>query len=314
MRLPLLALLILVVPLCAKNPTRTGEQLLDDAIVHPGGYNQMCMLPPPVNADVPLPLYGLRVSRHFHLSRKTADVLLARRAEVVAALSHRFDTMDLAKPAVPKKPRANDGKAVGPMESGYDPQLLSGVLIEVALSLNAVEALPGMLKVEAQLTAIIEAAENDAAAPVPDLPVDGIMYPPEISSWERTSKGGFKEKTMTKALERGQALLRCRVYQRELLSVMAKLMRDARFQPLLNSAIERPYGDALKKNAKSDELKAIKRPDDIPNKDRPWTHWDPIYNLPASAIWPKPEMPFNPEVRAQIRGFVERFIKENPAK
>lgn len=312
MRLSLLALLITLSPLIARDATPTGEELLDNAIARPGAWNQMCMLPPPVKSTVPLPLYGLSVARHFNLSGKTAATLLAHRADVVAALVRRFETMDVTRSAVPKKKPVEGQKPEFPPASDLDPKLLSGVLLEVVLRLNAVEALPAMMKVEAQLAALIEVAENDASAPVPDLPVDGIWYPEELSTRERTKGDKIIPKPDANVILRRQALLRCRVYQREMLSVMVKLLRDANFQPLFDSAIERPYGDALKKAAQSDELKHIKKPADIPEKERTWIRWDSHYNLPVTSFHRVAELPFTPEVRTQIRGFVEQFVKEQP--
>lgn len=318
MRLPLLALLLLVAPLRAQDATRTGEQLLDDAILRPADFDQMCSHPPTVNIDVPLPLYGLLVRRQFNLSEKQASALLARRNDVVAALVRRLDTMDLTRHAAPKKKPANSAKGGLSVLSDTDQHCFSGALLNVVMRLNAVEALPAMLKVEAQLAAVIEAAAKDNSAPVPKLEMEGIEYPNSLRAFEQFQNGSgkYESKAVANAAEiiRQQDLLHCRIYQRELLSAMAKLLRDAHFQPLLDSAIEQTYGEALKKKAQSGELRAIKKPEDIPADSRSWIRWDPIYNLPAIPLRLHCEMLFTPELRAQIRGFVSQFLTEHPAK
>lgn len=317
MRLPLLALLLTLAPLRAENATRTGARLLDDAIRN-GGYNQTCSADELVEADVPISLYWLRAKPAFIPSEESFATLLARRADVVAALASIFDKMDVAKPAAPQKKQSDGKKHEWDPIADFDSQQLSVALLNVVMRLSAADALPGMLKVEAQLVAIIEAAERDAAAPVPRLEVDGVGYPESLRESEyvtdKAGKSEWKRKANAKEIEHNQAIYKCRFYQRELLSLMAKFLRDARFQPLLDSAFERLYGDVLKASAKSDELKGYKKPDDIPEKDRQWIRWDSIYNVPTLSSKSKDETPYTPELRAQIRGFVSQFLTEHPAK
>jgi hypothetical protein len=285
------------------------DALLDAALRDPGSYNQMCSLPPPVKADVPLPIYGQTVPRHFNLSEKNAAKLLAQRDAVAKALAARLEAMDLAR--LPPKPAPKESKAFPPPAT-FSTHTLSGVLLEIVIALKAAEALPGLLKVEAQLDAILAAAEKDPSAPIPELEVDGIWYPSQLQPVDYVKMDGkyeAKPKPDAAAILRKQHLLNCRVYQREVLSVLARLLRDAHFQPLLDSDIEKSYAAGLQEAvAKSKQLSDFKNPGDIPPDDRDYIKWDPLYNLPVAGSWPKAELPFTRKLRAQIRGFAEQFL------
>lgn len=284
------------------------DSLLDEAIKNPGGYNQMCAMPAPVKADVPLPIYNLRVSRHFNLSQKAAEKLLAHRDDVAKALAARLAAMDLAK--LPPKPAPAKESPSFPPPSGFSPRSLSGVMLEIAMELKAIEALPGLLKVEAQLAAILAVAEKDTAAPVPVLEVDGISYPADLRTHDyvKLKDGTFdaKPKPNIREIEREQAILNCRVYQREILSVITRLLRDARFQPLLDSEIEKTFAAQLKKDARSEQLKDIKKAEDIPADERAFVKWDAIQNLPS--MGPRAELPYTEKLRGQIREFATQFL------
>jgi len=297
--------LLLATTLRAAEPT--GEALLTAAIKNPGGYDQMCASPPPVPADVPLPLYGLLARRNFHLSDFVAKQLQEHRPEVVAALVHRLEAMDLTQPSPTPKP-AQEG-ASGVMDSGLDTSRLSGVLIEIVLKLKAVEALPALMKIEAQLDTILDAAAKDPAAFVPDLTVDGINYPKGLETTELVRKKWVR-KANAKEIEHEQAFIRCRVFQRELLSAMAKLLREAGFEPFLTSPIEQAYGDAIKKAA---EKIPYKKATDIPEEERSYTFWDERYHVPVIGRT-HGTLPFTPELRLQIRDLVSQYFAAKAPK
>jgi hypothetical protein len=283
----------------------TGEKLLEEALAQPGNFNQMCSLPPPFKADAPLKLYGLGVSREFLLSGATVKRLSEHRDEVVAALCERLQAMDLAK-LPPKRMPVAQKNGAWPPDSGFDARHLSGVMLGIVMELKAVEALPALLKIEGQLSSMMVAA-TDPAAPIPDLEVDGIVYPRNPNGAVEVRPGLFRENPETPEKVRARALIRCQVYQRELLSVMAKLLRDADFQPLLNSPIERAYGERVREAAKDSKIKG---PQDIPKEDREFVRWDEIHQVPVSIGGAQAEIPFTPEVRTQIRGFVEQYLEK----
>jgi len=104
-----------------------------------------------------------------------------------------------------------------------------------------------------------------------------------------------------------------RIYQRELLSVMAALLRHERFQPLLDSELERSYLEHLKKEAQSELLKGIKKPEDVTPKDNGWgwITFDPIHKLPVIKHWPQ-FTTYTPALRLKIREWVKDFLKLPP--
>src|SRR5262249_26327155 len=140
------------------NAGSSGAKLLDDTIRNPGGWNQMCSMPPPLPFNVPLPLYSLAVSRFYYLSSQDISRLRAQRGEVVPVIVKRLHDLDLSKKAQES--------------SRHDPEGLSGTLLQIVMELNAVETLPELLRVEADLNQRIEKAGKDVNASLPDLDLD----------------------------------------------------------------------------------------------------------------------------------------------
>jgi hypothetical protein len=305
-RIALLSLFALGCTLSAAEPT--GDALLEQALRMPGNWDQMCKLPPPVAAEVPLPVYGLSVRRQNSLSKTVADHLRAHRADVVAALVKRLDAVDLTK-----DPKGNPGKDEPTLAlSDEDLHRLTGPMISIVTELKAVETLPALLKIEDQLNSLASTAEKDSTAPVPDLPVDAIVYPRELALWETGNGGHRAEKPKANEIRRKQAILRCRVYQRELLSAMAQLLREARFQPALEGQAEQSYVAALKKEAASFSYKTL---EEVPADSRAFFAMDEVQKILVQ--YPKAkkaEIPYTPELRAQIRGFVVQYIQESESR
>src|SRR6185503_15255049 len=109
----------------------------------------------------------------------------------------------------------------------------------------------------------------------------------------------------SKSFSRKERTFVSRIFQRELLSVMAALLRQERFQPLLDSDLERNYLQYLKKEAQSEILKGIKKPEDVTPKQEGWgmITFDPIHGLPVINHWPH-FTTYTPELRLKIREWV----------
>jgi hypothetical protein len=94
---------------------------VDRVVVQPGNYDQMCGMPDPVEARLPLYIYGMVRDREMHASGEQLATLRARRAEVVPVLVARLKAMDLSKPGRPlgqtKFKKDDEAMAV----SGLDP-------------------------------------------------------------------------------------------------------------------------------------------------------------------------------------------------
>lgn len=248
----------------------SAAKLLDQTIANPGNWDQMCASPPPIPFDVPLPLYSLAVPRFFTVSPEKISSLEARRAEIVSELTRRLHVLDLSKQT--SQPAGGSSEE----NSGQDPHGLSGLLLQIVMDLNAVETLPELLRLETDLNQRIDKAIDDKLAPLPDLDLDSPV------EWQETG---------IKALptERNRRLFAARVYQRELLSTMATLLRHEKFEPLLKSDIEAHYLELLKFEKD-------------PQTQLTWGYEPARY------------LPYTPELRREIRQFALEFLKRPPEK
>lgn len=281
----------------ADKPALSPEKLVDSVIVQPGNYDQMCDSPPPVEVKLPLYVYGMVRDRDMHPSDAQLADLRARRAEVVPVLMARLKAIDFSKPGRPlgqvKFKKDDEAVAV----SGLNPHALSGTFYDMLTGLDAVEALPELLRLEEQIRALIAAAEANPKLPPPAVPMDGVLVPPAGK---------------TKLSKRDVKMLEARAVQRELLSVMLSLLRGQRFAPLMASEFETTYATALKARAQEEDLRAIKTPADAKAKDAGDIRFDPVYNVPIGYMTKLVAVPFTPESRNAVRGLVEEFLKTVP--
>jgi hypothetical protein len=276
-------------------PVKSGAQVLDAAIAQPGNYSQMCMAPRAV-ADVPLPAYDFLVRRHYSLNGDNIMKLQAYRAEVIPVVLERLKNIDMAKLATQgtKPPQ----RTYEPRKSGLDPKALSAPLMETVQSLQGVECLPELLRIEEQLHALLAAAEKDASAPLPLLELDSTV------SWEDRTVGG-------QPVERRMQIYACRIYQRELLGLIGHLLRKERFAPLGGTAVEKAYVEGLKKLAAT-QLKEYKSEDDIPWETRHWVIWDKALNIPVYANGRTIPVPYTEAVREQLRKVASDYLSTVP--
>jgi hypothetical protein len=269
----------------------SAAKLLDEVIRTPGQWSQMCASPPPLPFDVPLPLYALATPRYFSLSQANAARLLKRRDDVVPEIVARLSKFDfsMVKPGP---------ASFSTLEFRQDPNHLSGLMLQIILELKAVETLPQLLRLEANLNQRLEAALTNPSG-LPSLDLNSPV------TWQSDSGARF-----TDGSEEQRRVFAGRVLQRETLSVIAALLRQERFQPLLQSEYERNYALNLKREAGGEELRKIKTPSDIPREATRWIAFDPVYQLPVRRTWLAATMPYSSETRQQIRGFSEDFLKE----
>lgn len=292
-----IAAALLFLTLAPLSAAETAAQLVDRLITTPGDFDQMCDAPLPLDPKVPLPIYKLVADRDVHLTPENIAELRKRRAEVVPVLVKRLADYDFTKP--PKKvPDERKFKEDTVERSGINPKQLSGLFYEMLLGLDAVEALPELLRLEEQLRSLLAAASADKNVAPPEVYLDGYLTMPQ-------GKNALSK--------RDQVMSRGRVVQRELLSVMLQLLRGQKFAPLLESDIEKTYIAALKASAAEDEvLKDVTTPEQAKAKDREWVQFDPIQPIPITWIRNHPSLPFNTESRNKVRGLVEQFLKTVP--
>jgi hypothetical protein len=262
----------------------SDSALLEKVLKEPGRWSQMCAGAGTLDFDVPLPLYTLAAPRMNSLSAENLGRLKQRQPAIVRTLSERLKNIDLTKPA----------------KSGREPQL-SGVLLDIVISLRAIETLPELLRLEHELNWTLIRAESQGAKVLPSLDLDSPLF------WKGEV---FEDKTHPDQ----RALFTVRVYQRELLSVMAALLRQQKMPELLHSEIEAKYAEHVKTEAQTPELRDINKPADVPQEQRGWISFDPIYGLPVregfrSATF----IPYSTSIRNSIRQCATDYLKEHPA-
>lgn len=278
-------------------PALTGAQVLDEAIAQPGDFNQMCGMPRPIAFEVPLPAYGVLAPRHYSLGGDTATKLQAYRAEVIPVLQERLKNIDMARLATQKaKPAARE---MTMMKSGLNPEALSWPLLQAVQVLHGVECLPELLALEEQLHALLDAAEKDAAAPLPQLELDSPVSWKELRSKE--APDARKEQTFA-----------CRIYQRELLGLIGHLLRKEAFAALDGTTVEKAYVEGLKKAAKDKELREFKSADDIPWESRHWITWNKALNIPVYVRATIVSVPYTEEAREELRKVAGDYLTTVP--
>lgn len=291
-----LAALALATTHAAEKPPLSAEKLVDSVIVQPGVYDQMCDMPPPLPAKLPLYVYGMVMDREMHASDAQLVMLRARRAEVVPVLVARLKAMELSKvppPITPTKFKKDDEAVAA---SGLSTHALTGPFYEMLTGLDAVEALPELLRLEEQMRSLLAAAEANPKLPPPAVTLDGML----------TTGGKVKLSKRDVKMQQGRAV------QRELLSVMLQLLRGQRYAPLMNSELEAAYATAVKKRAQDEDLRDIKTPADAKAKDAGYIKFDPVYNVPVGYLKHPAAVPFSPESRNLVRGMAEEFLQTVP--
>lgn len=285
MRLSIAGLALALGVLATHGGTPAASEL-DDVIRNPGNWNQMCGMPPPIPSEVPLHLYGLIATRYFTVSDANMARLRRDREAVAQEIVRRLHKMDVPRSPGPSAQRA------GFQDSGQDPEGFSGLLEQIILELPAPEALPELLRLEDKLDGLIS---SGSAAKLPEENLDSsIMI--SVTKGDTPRFGG--------------RLVDCLVIQREMLSVMAGLLRKVRFQPMLDSDYEAHYKAALVSASATGELARIKHPSDVPPEQASWIVFDPIYHVPTYRLGPaNATIPFSQEIRNEIRGFVQDYLK-----
>ncbi|MGH8048443.1 MAG: hypothetical protein ACREKL_14470, partial [Chthoniobacterales bacterium] len=153
---------------------------------------------------------------------------------------------------------------------------LNGNVLMMLLDLNATEALPELLRIEAILRTKIGQSPSQTAA-------------------------GHNNEEIT-----------LRLLQRNILGVIATILRQERFGPFLESRVEKDYHHALKKNASAPGLKFLKNDAELTPDQLNYVYFDPIYGLPASSFTAF-EVPCNDATVKQVISFAETYLKEVPA-
>jgi hypothetical protein len=285
----------------------SASTLLDRVIMEPGGYNQNCAGLPFLawEAPVRIRLYAANFqdgATHF-LSNRDLQELGQQRDAVVKEVAKRLSRIE---PLFPVSHRDVAGRAKAPVGVyfGRDEDALGPILFDVIANLNAVEAFPALLRIERELDQALLVGEPPLIRLSQSIETRKLMEQFTLDSRPSTDR----ETPATRdAKFENIAAARVRV---EILSLCLRLLRAQRFPPLLQSQIETAYHDALVKSLSRSEYQAYRTRADAKAAGRPWVLFDPIYNIPVVQM--KVEVPFTPELRAQIVALTERFLKEVP--
>jgi hypothetical protein len=225
----------LTVAALAESPT--GNSLLDQLISRPGSYSQVCDIMT-VEMDIPYRAFELTDFAGASFSKTNQALIDKNRGPLVEAIRARLLEVNFAQevkfPAEDPKPEENlDGDAFG-----SDPKSLNPLLLSLIKQLHAIETLPELLIVEERLVKAIAQAKNSQKSPVPVVAGWFIGY--------RTTNS--KDQT-DEERDRFSKLFQARVAQRDLVMLMAVLMREKSYGPYLKCSLETAYVSGLKKNA-----------------------------------------------------------------
>lgn len=298
-----------------------GATLLREAIVQPGYWGQMCSLPPPVPPDVPLSPIGDVAQFTYMLSADSVLRLQAYRDRVIPALvdaMHRMDVKHLPKPS------ASDGMITSQSgwtlgNTGQTPGTLGPLVLDVVRSLNAVEALPELLRLEADLHELIVHAEKDPAFTPPQLKVDTWIFIP------KDGKVDPKDPEDMKKSDRTRALVSCRLLQRKVLGAIWSVLIAEFYPSARGSNVEQAFWAAGTKatrtrleNARTeDDLKWwIKDPEALAEawnpKKKKVVITDAVVEDVSAKIGARASIPYTEAARDEMRAVTEEYLRNVP--
>lgn len=273
-----------------------GEKLLDRMISFPGSYSQVCdvMTAP---QDIPYRAFEITDFAGASFSKKNQEVMAQNRDALVKAIRTRLAGIDFARQ--PKEP-AKDPHPAESMDGddcGCDPATLNPLLLELVRQLHAIEALPELLAVEAKLVKGIARAKDDVSSP-----------PPVVAGWSVGAIGPYDENESDARRDRRLDLFQARVAQRDLVMLMALLMREKLHPPYLATSLEKAYVRGLKAQVKKLGLAGFQPGSPLPENLQHWEiEIDPVSKLPWVKHRPV-EIPYSRESRDEIRAAAEQWI------
>lgn len=281
--------------------TVNGESLLAKLLAQPGDFNQMCTLGPPLDASVPLPSGSRLLSRHFNFNQASRERMQAYRKELMPALVSRMGTIQLASAntSVPA--------ALTPDNSGQSPSELGPLMLRMADTLQAVECLPHLLRLEEELHTVLAKAATDPAVSLPKLNLDTLVM-------LQPSAGNKAVPVEDTDVEREMAMVSCRVLQRELLGLIRTLLVREDCPGLKESQTEKAIAAAMKERLAT-ALRTIKSEDQIPadlQKVVTWSDYDKSAEAKEDAKFDV-TIPYTEATREEIVKLAKSYLKKVPA-
>jgi hypothetical protein len=291
--------LTLIVPLLMQ--TAVGqESLLDQLILFPGSYSQVCDVMS-MQEDLPYQAFVITDFQGASFSKANQVRIDKNRKPLVKAIRARLLALDFSKkastpPEDPKPEENMDGDAFG-----CDANSLNPLLLNLIRQLSAIEALPELLLVEQKLVRGIAKAKDEK-----------ISAPPVVNGWMVHEQRPYDETMDEAQRDRKIDLFHARVAQRDLVMLMAVLMREKSYPAYLKTSIETAYAKGLKTQSKQGELAKLKPGEPIPKElEHLEIEIDPITRLPRARYSPV-QIPYTRESRDEVRAAAAKWVAERP--
>ena len=279
----------------------TGQEtLLDQLILFPGSYSQVCDVMS-MREDLPYQAFIITDFQGAGFSKSNQTRIDKNRKPLVKAIRARLLTLDFSKKARPPqedlRPEENmDGDAFG-----CDAASLNPLLLNIIRQLHAIETLPELLLVEQKLVRGIAKAKDDLK-----------VAPPVVDGWSVHEQGPYDETLDDARRDRKINLFHARVAQRDLVMLMAVLMREKSYPAYLKTSIEADYAKGLKIQSKQGELAKFKSGEPIPKElEHLEIEIDPITRIPRARYSPV-QIPYTRESRDEVRAAATKWVAEHP--
>lgn len=283
------AFLIAVQPAFAE----TGTAYLNQLISAPGSYSQVCDVLM-TTQEVPFKAFQIQDYSGAYFSDGNIALINSNRDSIVPAVRKRLGEIDLTREPVTPQPDKNADKEMEEMGDCYgaDPMSLNSFLFDIIKRTSAIEALPELLALEERLVTAINKAKEGGA-------------PPEVSGWYASIMDHEYDENEPDAVRERRTKLNCsRIAQRDLVSLIALLMREQKYAPYLATDFEKAYVKGLRKQAEENGLSANDQADD-----------SSILTDPISGVrhyeYVEVEIPYSRPLRDGVRAAAEKWISEH---
>lgn len=281
-------------------PAVDGSNLLDKVISHPGSYSQVCDVMTS-SSDIPYRAYELSDFSGASLSKANLEAIGKNRDALVRAIRARLLAIDLTKEAKqpsedPAPETNNDGETYG-----NDPNSLNPLLLVLIQQLHATETLPELLVVEQKLVDGIAKAKEDVKT-----------VPPIVTGWFVGQENyDYDENEPAAKRDRRNNLFQARVAQRDLVILMASLMREKSYALFLETKLEAAYVKGIKASAKEFKLPSPAPGEPLPEEHEGWKiDKDPVTGTIRRAYNPV-LVPYSRESRDEVRAAASKWISEH---
>ena len=191
---------------------------------------------------------------------------------------------------------------------GADPAVFSTLLLTLIEQLDATEVFPQLLAFEEKHHAMLLAAEQEAAAPLPQ--ADGVEGAGVGAGNLLKEDEEYDKLTPERQAEvdRKTAIFHAQTLHRDILAVLVRAMRKQGYGPMLSSDLEKTYGRLLKaKWSKNEDFNQYQSTADIPEADRDNIKFDPIHKV-AYLVWDPVEIPYSEATRSAILDLTKGYL------